>query len=68
MNPHNPDLAKHPKFREATVIEVELEPGEMLFLPVGWWHAERTADVNISLIFTNFAFPNQFGRQPNQAG
>lgn len=64
INAFAPDLVKHPQFQQATALEVTLEPGEMLFLPVGWWHAEQTSDVNITLVFTNFAFPNGFSSAP----
>jgi hypothetical protein len=42
------------------VYEVELEAGEALFLPVGWWHHVRALTPSISLSFTNFARPNRF--------
>jgi LPS sulfotransferase NodH len=58
----NPDYSRFPKFRDATVIEVELQPGEALFVPVGWWHAEKTTGVNISMTFTNFKATNHFDR------
>lgn len=56
----NPDLERHPKFKEARLVEVVVEPGEVLFLPVGWWHHVRALDVSISLSFTNFVFPNSY--------
>jgi LPS sulfotransferase NodH len=55
-----PDLKRHPEFRHATVIDFELGPGEMLFIPVGWWHHVRALDVSMTLSFTNFVFPNYF--------
>jgi LPS sulfotransferase NodH len=57
----NPDLSRWPEFRNATVIDVVLEPGEVLFMPVGWWHHVRTLDPSIMISFTNFVFPNSFG-------
>jgi ribosomal protein L16 Arg81 hydroxylase len=42
------------------VYEVELEAGEALFLPVGWWHQVRALTPSVSLSFTNFARPNRF--------
>lgn len=62
----NPDYALWPKFREATVTDVILEPGEVLFLPVGWWHHVRAIEVSLTISFTNFLFPNQYEWQmPN---
>ena len=56
----NPDYARWPKFRNAMVLNVPLDPGEVLFVPVGWWCHERTLDVSLTVSFTNFVFPNEF--------
>jgi len=48
------DLARFPKAgaRLAERREFILEPGQMLYLPLGWWHqAESLADVNINVNF-----------------
>jgi LPS sulfotransferase NodH len=55
-----PDLARYPAFRQATVIDVVIQPGEVLFVPVGWWHHVRALDVSMTLSFTKFVFPNHF--------
>lgn len=55
-----PDLNRFPKFRHATVVDVVVEPGEVLFMPVGWWHHARALDVSMTVSFTNFVFPNYF--------
>jgi ribosomal protein L16 Arg81 hydroxylase len=55
-----PDYVKHPLFAHANKIEVVLEPGEVLFLPVGWWHHVRALDVSITVSFMNFVFPNEY--------
>lgn len=60
VDPDNPDLMRWPNFRKATVTEVMLGPGEVLFLPVGWWHHVRALDVSLTISFTNFAFSNQY--------
>ena len=41
VDPNAPNLERWPKFRDATVIDVVLGPGEVLFIPVGWWHQVR---------------------------
>lgn len=43
-----------------TVLEVDIGPGEALFLPVGWWHHVESRDVTIGLSFTGFAADNDF--------
>jgi ribosomal protein L16 Arg81 hydroxylase len=55
-----PDYRRFPLFRKATPIKILLEPGQALFLPVGWWHHVRSLDVSISLSFTNFRAPNSY--------
>ena len=47
----NPDYERFPKFRQAVALEGILEPGEMLFLPAGWWHQVRSMDLAISVNF-----------------
>ena len=36
----NPDFQRYPRFREALAAArvAELEPGDALFIPYGWWH------------------------------
>ncbi|HVX18065.1 MAG TPA: cupin-like domain-containing protein [Acidimicrobiales bacterium] len=55
-----PDLDRFPSYREVQPVEFVLEPGEVLFIPVGWWHTVRSLEPSISVSFTNFAFPNTF--------
>lgn len=47
----NPDLNKHPEFRNATCIDIVLSAGEMLFIPKLWWHHVRTLEPSISVNF-----------------
>jgi hypothetical protein len=53
----NPDLNRYPMFKSATVLDVVLAPGELLFIPIGWWHWVQALDVSISLAFQSFAVP-----------
>jgi ribosomal protein L16 Arg81 hydroxylase len=55
-----PNYRQFPKFRHATVVDVLLQPGEVLFVPVGWWHHVRALDISTTICFTNFVFPNSF--------
>lgn len=55
-----PDFARFAKFARATVLDITLAPGEVLFLPVGWWHHVTSLDTSITVSFTNFVFPNQY--------
>lgn len=55
-----PDYEKYPRFKEVEVIDVILEPGEVIFLPVGWWHHVESLDIAISVSFTNFLISNYY--------
>jgi len=57
----SPDYIRHPLFQQTSRIQVVLEPGQALFIPVGWWHHVRSLDVSISVSFTNFLAPNDYG-------
>ncbi len=56
----NPDYEKYPSFQKVPIIEFTLNPGEAIFIPVGWWHAVKSLDISISMSFSNLAFPNQY--------
>lgn len=61
-----PDLAACPELARVRVFEVELEPGDVLFLPVGWWHEVVGLSASISLTFTAFRWLNEFPK-PSEA-
>lgn len=45
----HPDLQKFPLFAKATPIELELQPGEILFVPAGWWHTAKILTPSITV-------------------
>jgi lysine-specific demethylase 8 len=45
----SPDLARHPRFSQATPMEVEVREGDILFIPPLWWHHVRSLAPSISL-------------------
>jgi hypothetical protein len=49
------DLEKYPLFSRATPIRFIQEPGEIVFLPSGWWHTTRlvTASIAVGVNFAN---------------
>lgn len=56
----NPDLTKFPDWKNVDVIDVEIGPGDLFFLPVGWWHHVRGLEISITMTFTNFIYENDF--------
>lgn len=54
------DEQHFPMFKYVPVIRTTLQPGEMLFIPIGWWHQVRALDPSISITFTNFTVDNQY--------
>lgn len=55
-----PNYEQFPAFRDVRVQRFVLKPGEVLFIPVGWWHHVRSLDVSVTISFTNFLFANQY--------
>lgn len=41
--------------------ELDVQPGEALFIPAGWWHDVRALDASVSLAINAFARDNAFG-------
>ncbi len=52
------DLARFPRLANVVFHDVLLEPGEVLFIPVGWWHQVEALDFSVSMTFTNFLWRN----------
>eukprot|EP00511_Aplanochytrium_stocchinoi_P009298 CAMPEP_0204871272 /NCGR_PEP_ID=MMETSP1348-20121228/34832_1 /ASSEMBLY_ACC=CAM_ASM_000700 /TAXON_ID=215587 /ORGANISM="Aplanochytrium stocchinoi, Strain GSBS06" /LENGTH=237 /DNA_ID=CAMNT_0052025453 /DNA_START=253 /DNA_END=966 /DNA_ORIENTATION=- len=50
-NEENVDLEKYPKFKDAKLEQVVLNPGEMLYIPANHWHFVKSLDTSISLSF-----------------
>jgi hypothetical protein len=51
INIREPDMERFPKFAQADRFEGLLEPGDVLFIPIFWWHQLEGIDVNISVNF-----------------
>jgi len=48
-DPQNVDFAKFPLYAKAKLIHFELRPGDMLFVPCGWWHTTRILTPSITV-------------------
>lgn len=59
-----PDLERFPRYREARGLHFTLHPGEMLFIPVHWWHLTSVEGPQTSVThfwkarFGNWSFPS----------
>ncbi|HAF42285.1 MAG TPA: cupin-like domain-containing protein [Sphingobium sp.] len=51
-------LAVHPQARDVLRYEVLLTPGDLLFIPIGWWHQVRSESFSTMLTYTGFHWPN----------
>ena len=59
----NIDYEKYPRFQQVNLIQTILKPGEVLFLPVSWWHHVKALDISMSINLTNFIWPNDYNWQ-----
>lgn len=59
VDPLRPNLERFPLYANATPIELVLEPGEVVFIPTGWFHHVVSLDNSISLTF-NFVNESNF--------
>lgn len=48
------------------VYDVELEPGDGLFIPVGWWHEVWSLSPSLSLAVVGFKWPNSYDYRPGR--
>jgi ribosomal protein L16 Arg81 hydroxylase len=54
------NLMRHPGFVGVKVLDVVVEPGETMFLPLAWWHQVSSLDVSLSFSYSNLDVPNQY--------
>jgi ribosomal protein L16 Arg81 hydroxylase len=52
------DTPRYPRLAELRSYDVLLEPGDVLFVPVAWWHQVTSLDFSVTITFTNFRWPN----------
>ncbi len=51
-------LERFPKLEGIHVHRVFLNPGDALFIPLGWWHQVTSLDFSVTVTHTNFLWPN----------
>jgi hypothetical protein len=64
-----PDIVgRFPLLQGLRIHEVIIEPGDVLFIPMGWWHQVRALDFSVTITHTNFRWPNDsYDRYPHEA-
>ncbi len=48
FDPDRPDYERFPLARQAALVECVMQPGEMLYLPAGWYHQVRSLSFSLS--------------------
>lgn len=48
FDPEAPDFDRYPLARQASVVECIVAPGEMLYVPAGWYHQVRALTFSLS--------------------
>ena len=49
VDPEHLDVRKFPRFLDASVFTCVVEPGDVLYIPRGWWHYLRSESPSISI-------------------
>jgi hypothetical protein len=53
-------IARYPKLEGLYVHQINLNPGDALFIPLGWWHQVSSLGFSVTITHTNFRWPNDF--------
>jgi hypothetical protein len=48
FDPEAPDFARFPLARQAALLEITVEPGDLLYVPAGWFHQVRSLSFSLS--------------------
>jgi lysine-specific demethylase 8 len=54
------DHLQFPRTGQARRFEIQLNPGDILFIPTGWWCQARALELSGSALYTEFIWPNEF--------
>jgi ribosomal protein L16 Arg81 hydroxylase len=52
------DLSRFSRLAQVRAYDVLLEPGEIFFMPLAWWHQVKSLDFSVTITSTNFHWPN----------
>ena len=65
FNPEAPDFEKFPLARQATTIECIVHPGDLLYVPAGWYHQVRALTFSLSANRWARAMPLALNGEPS---
>jgi hypothetical protein len=58
----DPPERPNPSLGEPQTLSCTIGPGDLLFLPIGWWHHVEGLEISATMTFTNFHWDNDFHR------
>ena len=64
FDPEAPDFARYPLARQAALVDCIVAPGEMLYVPAGWYHQVRALTFSLSSNRWARAIPLSLGPAP----
>jgi hypothetical protein len=59
FDPEKPDYVSYPLARLVKLVSGIVGPGDVVFLPIAWWHHVRSLSTSISIITSDFVLPNR---------
>ncbi|MEW6373552.1 MAG: cupin-like domain-containing protein [Pseudomonadota bacterium] len=65
FDPEAPDFERFPLAREAALVECIVQPGDMLYVPAGWYHQVRSLSFSLSANRWSRAMPLVLGDDPS---
>lgn len=68
FDPEAPDYDRFPLARQAAPVEVIMEPGELLYVPAGWYHQVRALSFSLSVNRWARALPLALAAAPAGGG
>ena len=64
FDPEAPDFERFPMARQAALLELVVEPGDMLYVPAGWYHQVRSLSFSLSSNRWSRTLPLALGGDP----
>jgi len=68
FDPDAPDYERYPLARRAALVEIVVHPGDMLYVPAGWYHQVRSLSFSLSANRWSRTQPVILSSNPNSWG